>query len=184
MISNVQIFTTRGRGFLSNTIAFNSAPMSWMPQLGNVASHAGLCFTLDTGKKFTFESHSPQGWQLVDHKRTLAWVEKHPKAWIKYRDLNLDADEMEKVWKRCHEKLMDPAWMDYRELQIAGMLLRRIFKFRVKMSPSPVCSEAVAKILYPYYDLRVWEGKRPIGFDEITPWWVQVVPLKRIEEYL
>ena len=156
-----------------------------MPQLKNVASHAGLMFTKEDGTKFYYETHSPDGWQGPTPIKWLEdWVAKDDKRWVRYRELNLTQQEMNKVWVRASEKLMDPAWMDYRELQIAGMLLRRIFKFRVKMSPSPVCSEAVAKMLYPYYDLRIWPGKRPCGFDEITPWWIQVIPLQRVDDLL
>lgn len=180
-IKKVYIFTSRGRGFLSNAIAFNTAPVSWFPQLKNVPSHAGLAFEKETGETVYFESHSPEGWRgPMPIQKLETWVSKKPKQWVKYREVDLKADERERVWQKCHEKLRYPPWMDYRELQIGGMLLRRFLRTRVKRSETPVCSEAVAKILYPYYDLRLWEGKRPIGFDEITPWWVQVIPLKRV----
>lgn len=179
-IAKVYIFTSRGRGWLSNTIAFNSAPMSWMPQLKNVPSHAGLAFEKETGETVYFETHSPDGWRGPKPIQKLeAWVAKKPKQWVKYRELEFSQIERDRLWQKCHEKLVDPAWMDYRELQILGMLSRRIFRTRVKRSPSPVCSEAVAKILFPYYDLRLWPDKRTIRFDEITPWWVQVIPLER-----
>lgn len=186
MITNVYIFTSRGDDWLSNAIALGSAPVSWMPQLRNVPSHTGLMFEMESGKKFYFETHTPDGWKGPKPVRRLEeWERKGSKRWVRYRELDLSPSEMEKVWDKCHEKLLDLHWQDYREFQIVELLVRRFTKARVKQSPSPVCSEAVAKILFPYFDLRIWNQKRrPLGFDELTPWHIQVADLRRLDSFL
>lgn len=174
------IFTSRSADKIGNAIAWFSAPKSWWLQIHNVPSHTGLMFVRNSGESEYFESHSPEGWRGPKPKSRLEdWAGDHEKRWFKMRPLDVSIEEAQALYQSCSDRLTDPDWIDYPEHQIWEMAKAKLFKGDIKRSKGVICSEAVAKILYPYFDLRLWSGKRPITFDEITPWRCQVIPLVR-----
>jgi hypothetical protein len=174
------IFTSRKEGKVSKLIALLTCPPGWWFQLKNVPSHTGITFERLSGKAEYFETHHPDGWKGPKPIEKLErWKRKHPKRWVKYRELELTPKEAQDLYTICEDKLQDPDWMDYSEGQILAMFMNRVFKRPLGRSPQVVCHEAVAKVLFKFYDLRLWEGKAPRTFDALSPWWCQVVPLIR-----
>jgi len=153
------LFWTRGESLLSSLIRRVTGP--W--------SHMGIGFDLEDGAPVYYESlfrdgfTGPKPWcKVVD------WAAKHPKRkWARRSlDLSPEISERKRVLAQAHVgRLGYAAW------QLLGMWwFERVGKrygWHLRRSPKrAVCSEAVARILWPEMNLLNHPRRR---FDEVTP---------------
>lgn len=153
--TNVLAFWTTGDGMLSNLIKPFSDP-----------THAGLIFNLDNGKSEYAESLFGEGFRA--HKNTLNLIEwyyeHHQGQRLITLPLAITGNAAENVRQRA---IALDGVAGYNTFQLFQLLAFKRWGIPVRPSPRRmICSEAQARLIYPWYDLR--DATRPT-FDSLTP---------------
>ena len=159
---------------------FSTDPSSWLsrliiritgrqlPDRTDAWSHLGLGFVLDDGTQLYYEALFSQGFtgpKPFEYLRDFAraggkvWTQPLP---------NLSPEDVKIIKSDC-DALVGRAGY-YAWQLIAMWLFERLGRFlRIHIRPSPsrvVCSEVVARLVYPWLDLRDTTRTR---FDEVNP---------------
>ena len=126
-------------------------------------SHCGLVFSGENGSVYV-EALAGRKVSSRPISDLHAWVERTPGAAATVIPLSLTTDECKQVW-RMAELYIGIA--GYGHFQIAWMWAFIRLGIPVPHSPKRVvCSELVARCLFPIRDVRPW-GRR--SFDEVAP---------------
>jgi len=187
VIDRWEICTTRDNSVLASIIAWCQASLRDIVRgrVKDIPAHALLRCVYTDGSYEYFESHYPGGWAGPKPKQLLVeWLNEQGKQRkIFSRTLPGMTDfENNVIFDRCMERVKSSEWSNTYDLkQLARMYFMSRLGLRVKPSQKDVCSEAVAKVLFPVFDLRIWPSRPVRGFDEITPWYLQNVPFVKTD---
>lgn len=170
-VFSVSVFFTRSTGRIGRIIAQTTCPLksAFMNRkaLKNVPSHTGLVFNTPEGKQ-VFEAHhdtnwvGPTSWEIQLQKKN---DDPARRLWVV--DLHLVTIEAQDIWERCHNWL--GIW-DYHAGQLALFYLWRRLRLPVPHdSAKVVCSEAVGRIVHPYFDMTKVAPETKGNHDKLTP---------------
>ena len=161
---------------LSTFLFWTWCPEFWCKAIANITDgpfgHMGVGFTLSDPSDpshpsdIYYEALADQGWTGPHDLavRRASFLSKDPRSVFVVVPLNLSEEVSE--GKRQQAQSMCGVW-SYGKLQLASMLLcERLWIPVPRSKTSVVCSEAVARILAPEFDLR---DARRTSFDEVSP---------------
>ena len=139
-----------------------------LPDKSDRWSHAGIIFNLDNGESEYYEALFSEG--FVGPKPTTHLIEKisEKNGKLKILDSGIKEIYCQGIYLQCQ------SWVGkkgYNKLQLVSMWfferIGRWIGWKIPRSPNKlVCSEAVARLVYPYIDLRDEIRTR---FDEVNP---------------
>tara|TARA_R110000824_G_scaffold10585_2_gene46525 strand:+ start:43 stop:603 length:561 start_codon:yes stop_codon:yes gene_type:complete len=150
--------------FLGKLICWVQAPgLVWRGHADTIPTHARLGFTLEDGSQVYFEALEGSGFDgPKPEKRVQNWVKNGSGRWTHHYNLDLAPGIAEQIHERAQGRLGQ--W-SYSVPQLLGMYFALRFGARLRQSPDKViCSEAVARLLFPDVDLR--ENRT---FENVTP---------------
>ncbi|MDH3834792.1 MAG: hypothetical protein OES34_11645 [Nitrosopumilus sp.] len=163
-------FVSRGNGLISRTIAWTTAPLSWIlfGRLRDVPTHCGVGFVYPGGREVYFHAHAGDHWTGPhDIEQFRDWLRVDEDHWARRYFIAQSPDQMRHRYQTCLEKRDE--WT-YNISQFRWIYLHRRLGVSVPSSPKHVvCSEAVARILHPDFLRPHKAGARWIKPDEATP---------------
>jgi len=135
---------------------------------GKPWGHTGIVFECSNAKQFeAFEARSDQGFVgPYDFNKTVDYITKRHGRILLVNHLSIDGYDAASVYDRACSMAADGN-ISYSKPQLALMFLFE--RYGIKFRPSKnkiVCSEAIARLLYPFIDLR--DVNHPT-FDTVTP---------------
>jgi len=157
-----------GDTFLGKLICWVQAPaLVRKGKRGTIPTHARLGFTLEDGAQVYFEALEGTGFDgPKPEDRVANWIKKGAGRWTELYHLDLPPEIANAIYVRALGKL--GKW-SYSVPQLLSMYFALRFGTRLRQSPDKViCSEAVARLVFPDEDLRY---KR--NFENVTPMVIQ-----------
>ena len=140
-----------------------------LPDKSDSWSHMGIGFTLQDGKRVYYEAIVGKGFiGPIPIEKLIDKIGQNEKSRLAIKELPIEPYRVLGIYKECRR------WQgrkSYSAWQLVRMWfferLGRWVGIRVRRTPDRlVCSEAVARLIYPPYDLRDEIRRR---FDEVNP---------------
>lgn len=158
---DVYTYWTRGVGPVSRQIARITRPSCWSTE--NTPSHTGLLFSDGTA----FEAHlETGGWCRARYCDLAHWLDVIPDRQAWHYALPVPDDAALDLRRKCEAML--GLWQ-YNKMQLLELWVWRRLRRPVSKSWKVVCSEAVGRICFDWYDWPVTCGLKPQQFDQLTP---------------